>query len=255
MAKMSWKVKFIIYIILSVPAFSGFPVNLVRVEILSGITYGWVGYWIAVNGMLLLVAGPGFLANALALAVLITMPVVFTGGVISYAIHVSGIGFPSGPAAFGSHYVSLCITMLTVIPLGLSLVAVVPFHQFEHRLLQGKSGVTRIQKCALMFLRVFNHIIYAVIPNIIETIQEERQYRRWATGMSKGGGRGLGSLGIPTLRHKFSALIREMVQLGVEGICASIQFVPLWAVEISQLPDKPDGKGQKKGKGHRSSGP
>jgi hypothetical protein len=29
-----------------------------------------------------------------------------------------------------------------------------------------------------------------------------------------------------------------MIQLAVEGICASIQYIPLWAVEISQLPDR-----------------
>jgi hypothetical protein len=29
-----------------------------------------------------------------------------------------------------------------------------------------------------------------------------------------------------------------MIQIGVEGICASIQYIPLWAIEISLLPGK-----------------
>jgi hypothetical protein len=35
-----------------------------------------------------------------------------------------------------------------------------------------------------------------------------------------------------------------MIQLAIESICASIQYIPLWAVEISQLPDKKRSKGE-----------
>jgi hypothetical protein len=128
--------------------------------------------------------------------------------------------------------------MLTVIPLALTMIAVVPFHEFEQNLLKNRSGVSKFQRYFLMFLRVFNHIIYSVIPNIIETLREERHYNQWA-------GRELileSDLSLSdrgrSIHPKLKNLIREMIQLAVEGICASIQYIPLWAVEISQLPDQ-----------------
>jgi hypothetical protein len=29
-----------------------------------------------------------------------------------------------------------------------------------------------------------------------------------------------------------------MVTIGVDAICASVQYIPLWAVEIAQLPER-----------------
>jgi len=128
--------------------------------------------------------------------------------------------------------------MLTVIPLSLTMIAVVPFHEFEHNLLKSRSGVSKPRRFFLMFLRVFNHILYSVIPSILETLREERHYNQWArrelmleSELSlTGRGR--------NIHRKLKSLIREMIQLAVEGICASIQYIPLWAVEISQLPDR-----------------
>ena len=122
--------------------------------------------------------------------------------------------------------------MLTVIPLSLTMIAIVPFHEFEHNLLKSRSGVSKQQRFFLMFLRVFNHIIYSVIPNILETLREERYHSQWADRELRpksdlsltGRGR--------SIHRKLKDLIREMIQL------ASIQYIPLWAVEISQLPDR-----------------
>jgi hypothetical protein len=110
----------------------------------------------------------------------------------------------------------------------------VPFHRIENTLLAKSDGVSRYQKYALMFLRVFNHIVYGVIPGILEVVQEERHYRAWLDRQacehhSMAGG----------LRYRgkwLAALLGDMIQIGVEGICASIQYIPLWALEISQLP-------------------
>jgi hypothetical protein len=56
----------------------------------------------------------------------------------------------------------------------------VPFHELEHKLLQKQLGVSKIEKFFLMSLRVFNHIVYFVIPNILESIRAERHYKKWA---------------------------------------------------------------------------
>jgi hypothetical protein len=235
---MHWKLKLSLFVILSVPAFSGYPLNLVDSEIISGITKGWILYFILINSSILVVNGKRFFENTVAIASLIALPVVFLGAAISYMIYLSGLGYADGPSAYSAHYVSLCITMLTVIPLALTMIAVVPFHEFEQNLLKSGSGVSKPQRFVLMFLRVFNHIIYSVIPNIIETLREERHYNQWA-------GRELmleSDLSLSdrgrSIHPKLKNLTREMVQLAVEGICASIQYIPLWAVEISQLPDR-----------------
>jgi len=235
---MNWKLKFFLFVILSVPAFSGYPLNLVDSEIIPGITKGWFLYFLLINSSVLAVNGKRFFENTVAIAALISLPVVFLGAVISYMIYWSGLGYADGPSAYSPHYVSLCMTMLTVIPLSLTMIAVVPFHEFEHNLLKSRSGVSKPRRFFLMFLRVFNHIIYSVIPSILETLREERHYNQWArrelmqeSELSlTGSGR--------NIHRKLKSLIREMIQLAVEGICASIQYIPLWAVEISQLPDR-----------------
>ena len=235
---MHWKLKLILFVTLSIPAFTGYPINLVDSEIISGITWGWFLYFLLINSSILVVNGKRFFENTAAIAALISLPVVFLGAAISYMIYWSGLGYAVGPPAYSSHYVSLCITMLTVIPLALTMVAVVPFHEFEQNLLKSKSGVSKIQRFFLMFLRVFNHIIYSVIPNIIETLREERRYNQWAgRELMLDSDLSLSATG-RSIQPKLKTLIREMIQLAVEGICASIQYIPLWAVEISQLPSK-----------------
>jgi hypothetical protein len=240
---MNWKAKFSILLIISIPAFSGFPLNLFQKDIIPGITYGWVGYWTLVYFAILLLVGGKLLANALALATLITIPVVFVGSAISYLIYLLGIGSAAGPFSHAPHYITLCITMLTVIPLALCLVAVVPFHEFEYSLLRNKTAVSRVEKFCLMFVRVFNHIIYAVIPNILETVQEERHYKHWVDETLKSDLKMSFSHGSRSIKSKLIALVADMIQIGVEGICASIQYIPMWAVEISQLPGKSENGG------------
>jgi hypothetical protein len=235
---MNWKIKFLILIIVAVPAFIGYPVSSFESEILSGVAYGWVVYFLVINAIVFFITGKKFYPNVLAIAVLIAMPVVFVGAAVSYFIFLFGLGYESGPTVYGSHYVSLCITMLTVIPLALTMVAVIPFQDLEQILLIKAEGVSRIEKFALMFLRVFNHIVFFVIPNIVETMREEAQYRKWAESSLKSESSRSVTGSIRFFRTKSTGLARDMVQVGVEGICASIQYIPLWAVEISQLPDR-----------------
>ena len=233
---MNWKLKFLILIILSVPAFTGYPVVSFEAEILPGITYGWVIYLLVVNLFIWIITGRQFFPNVVTIAVLIAMPVVFVGAGISYLMFLSGLGYASGAAAYSAHYVSLCITMLTVIPLALSMVAIIPFQDFEQNMLSRETGVSKIEKFALMFLRVFNHIVFFVIPNIIETIKEEATYKKWVDHSLSASASGSRRSRLQLIRRRLTGLFREMIQIGVEGICASIQYIPLWAVEIAQLP-------------------
>jgi len=240
---MNWKIKFFLLMIIAVPAFVGYPVVIFDSEIISGLTYGWAAYFFLVNITIFVIHGGRFYANILAVAALISMPVVFVGGTIAFLIFLLGLGYDAGQAAYSPHYVSVSITMLTVIPLALSLIGVVPFQRFEQRLLQNDAGVSKLEKCILMFLRVFNHIVYFVIPNILETVREEGHYRSWIKNAGRPSGDPESAKNSWVIKSKILTLIKEMVQLAVESICASIQFIPLWAVEISQLPTKNRAKG------------
>jgi hypothetical protein len=231
---MTWKLKFMVLAIMSVPALTGYPLNVWPAEIVAGVSRAWVLYLLAAHAMILIVSGRRIFANVLAVASLIVLPVVFVGASISYLIYVSGLGYDAGPPAYSAHYVGLVLTMLTVIPLALNLIAVVPFQQVEYTLLRRSSGVSKPEKALLMCLRVFNHIVYGVIPNILETIREEGYFRYPAARRDP--------KNRPGAAARLRGLMRIMIQLGVEGICASIQYVPLWAVEISSLPSRSAGR-------------
>jgi len=235
---MNWKLKFLILIIIAVPAFTGYPVASFETEIFPGVTHGWVIYFLVVKLCILIITGKQFFPNVVTIAVLIAMPVVFVGAGISYLIFLFGLGYPSGPAEYSAHYVFLCITMLTVIPLALSLVAIIPFQDFEQGMLNTSNGVSKIEKWILMFLRVFNHIVFFVIPTIVETVREESRYKKWIDSSAKASSTTPVQGKIILLRRRFRSLIKDMTQIGIEGICASIQYIPLWAVEISQLPGR-----------------
>ena len=74
----------------------------------------------------------------------------------------------------------------------------------------------------MIILRVFTHIVYFVIPNILEIVREER----------------FGAQTDPTVPHvRWARLRRLLIDLSVEAICASIRYIPLWAVEIAALPE------------------
>jgi len=231
---LTWKVKCCLLFFLALPSFTGYPMNQFSHAMIPGVSASLVSYFMIVNLMIPLVMGAKLYALILAVTSLISIPIVFGGAGISYFIFVTGLGYVSGPSAYSAHYVSLGINMLTVIPLSLSIVAVLPLQTLEYRLLQNQRGVSEIEKIILMFVRVFNHIVYFVIPNILEVVSEERQRHKSV----QAGHAFFSRAYFQNQKLKLCALLQTMIQLGVEGICASIQYIPLWAVEIAQLPKK-----------------
>ncbi len=238
---MKWYFKILCILFLSVPAFTGYPLGLLDRPVIPGISCGWLVYLTVVMGFILLFLGSQALANAVGIASLITVPVVFFGSGISYLLFLFQIGGGQSQAAFSIHYVSLCITMLTVIPLALSMVATIPFHQVEQHLLQNGRGISRLEKFLLMLLRVFNHVFYFVIPEIREVIREENFFRLQKNAPLQSSPKS----DIPSFTNsifvQIKTLLSRMIHVGVEGICASIRFIPIWAVEIARLPEKRKG--------------
>jgi hypothetical protein len=231
---LSWWIKTAILWLLAVPAFTGFPLNRVQGFIVPGAEYGWIGYALIIHAATWAILGKKIYRIAISISGLITIPVVLLGSAISIGwLAIRGWNQALW-AGYSAHYISLAITMLTVIPLALSMVAVIPFHRFEYRLLMKSSGASITEKSALMFLRVFSHIFHFVIPNILEVVREERAFSVIA------GRRKISSAETLTVHQRLSVMIRILVQIGVEGICAAVRYVPLWADEISRLPERDD---------------
>jgi hypothetical protein len=224
-----WQHRIGLLMVTAVPAFSGYPLAVAAGEILPGLTWGWGAYFAAVHLLLVLTTPKRLYGNILAASALITLPVVFGGAALSGLIHLVGLGHPGGPQSYSPHYLSLCTTMLTVIPLGLTLVTSVPFQQLEQQVLTGENGISRRKKNLLMALRVFNHIVYDVIPGTLEVVREELP--REPADLQRP----------PRKGHRLPSparLIRMMTWLGIAGICSAVQYIPLWAVEIARLPEQ-----------------
>ncbi len=227
---MSWKLKALLIWGLAVPAFSGFPINYMAADLLVGISYGWVIYAMVVHGAIILLLSRKIYKITIVVAVVITIPLVLLGTLIS----LIGLVFSGWDSALladvFSHYSNLMATMLVVIPLALAMVAVLPFHRLEHHILKSRGGVRIGEKMILMFLRVFSHILYFVIPNIFEVIREERMLPS-ISGLTAGHKNN----NLP-LSERTRNVIQALINIGVESICSSIRYVPFWAEEISRLP-------------------
>ena len=131
----------------------------------------------------------------------------------------------SRDAAFvGSHYVGLLVTMMAVIPLALGTVALIPFGQIEARLLTRIDGLSLPQKAVVMLLRVFNHLLFFIMPQVLEAIREEQQTQK---------------KGLPVgLKQRSRHIILQMIFLSVYAISSALSQIPMWAVEIARLPEK-----------------
>jgi|GEM_PF-793128 hypothetical protein len=232
---MDWKTRILTWALISIPAFTGYPLHYFHLEIVPGINAGWLGYSLLMHAVIFRMTGHGRYLWMLTLTVWITLPVVFGGALISSLVNLSRLNDMSFVAVRGAHYLRLCITMMTVVPLAMSLFAIIPFGQIEQRLLFRKAGLSRRHVRLLMFLRVFTHILYSVIPNILEVLREEGMIRNRIHNPV------LQTTGLPFHQrcriyvHRTGLWIGYMQHVVIACICASLQYIPLWAVELSLL--------------------
>lgn len=221
---MTWRLKLLLLLAVAVPAFTGYPVNQAAAVVVPGARTAWIIYAMAVHLVVGALVGARAYAIMLSIAAAVTLPVVMAGGLVSFVlVLLSGGGWPD-VFAYSPHYITLCLTLLTVVPMSLAMVAVIPFGRFERRLLSRAAGVSRREKALLIAIRAFNHVAFSVIPGVLEVIREERLLTADGS-LRRAGGRG------PARR-----MIRSMIHVGVDAICSSVQYLPLWAVEIAQLP-------------------
>jgi hypothetical protein len=240
-----WPYSFFVLLVSAVPAFWGRALAWIPGEIMPGVDWGIVVYFGVIHLVILFLLGRRWYANLLTLATLVSLPVVYAGAAITWLGPVLGL-IDHSAAATGTHYVKLGLTMLTVVPLALGLMAVIPFNSLENRLLLRPEGISMFQKKILMVLRVFNHTVFFVIPSLLEVMREERsmiQTGAFPTDSAIKSGYGWA---------RFRRLLEVVTYLAVESICAAVQFIPLWAYEIGRLPESP--RESKGGTSHQGNG-
>lgn len=225
-------VRLLLLALVALPVFSGWPPWPIGGDIVPGVAWAPVLSAAIVLAAVTMLCGSAFLASTLAVTALILVPIVFVGGTVSWFGGIFG-GAPPLLAAtrHGAHYVGLALNMLAVIPLALALVAAVPFSRIEQRLLANEAGIAAWEKYLLMFVRVFHHTVYSVIPNLLDVMREEALLQV----VPSPGGRSEGGL---TLKTRMRRLTAGLIQVALSGICAALRFIPLWAREIDDLPHR-----------------
>lgn len=236
-----WGLKFFILLLFAVPSFNNYYLTRFSHEIITGLTAGQLYYFLIVNLIILFVLGRKMLYIGYAITSIIVISVVFFGSfitfigmLIKYAFHIS----QNRIFDYSSHYISLFINMVTVIPLSISIFSVIPFLQYERILLQKMKGVPLRKKIILIWTRVFSHIIHFVIPNILLVKKEERQTQKKYLPEEIAEDIFLNKAK-DSIRKCFRLLI-EYYDIGITGIRMSVECIPLWALEISKLPNKKD---------------
>ena len=222
--------RLIALVLLAVPVFTGWLPFNGGGDLLPGVDRAPLLSALLVLVGVAALCGRAFLANVVAVTALILVPVVFVGGAVSWLLGIlQGVDPSLAGSLNGPHYVGLALNMIAVIPLALALVAAVPFDRLEQRLLLSDTGISTGEKYLLMFIRVFHHTVYFVIPNLIEVVREEALLQV----LARAGGR----KGAWTAIHAGGrGLTTGLVHIGVSGICAALRFIPLWAREIDDLP-------------------
>lgn len=217
----------VVLLALSVPAFSGLYLDRGPI-VLPGVALARIVYLAVVALAVFATRGRFLWLTAYVIAGVILLSVV--GGGFVLAVALLGLGY--SPMSFQEileHYCRLAVNMATVIPLGLALVSLVPFAGIETSLLQNPRGVSRLEKVLLMALRVFNHVLFAVMPEIVQVVFEELRFNSHVYKSRRGGRR---------RRVFLRSIIRLVTFVSFTALCNSLEYIHFWTAEISNLPDR-----------------
>lgn len=220
---MKGKLTFGLLALTAIPAMTGWPLSHLSGEVIPGLTWGWILYGLWVHGILWRLCGGRIYSIIVSAAVWIALPVVFGGAAVSHLFNMLNIQSRDA-AVVGSHYIGLLVTILAVIPLALGAVALIPFRQIEARLLTQVHGLSLPQKALVMLLRVFNHLLFFIMPQVLEAIREEQQTLKKEPPIG--------------FKQRTRQIVMQMIFLSVYAISSALHQIPMWAVEIARLPEK-----------------
>lgn len=110
---MTWRFKILVLSVLAIPAFTGYPVNMLKASPLPEAGLGWIIYGLLVHAAIFCLLGKRPYRVALFIGLLLSLPVVCLGAGISFA-SLLWRGWDAGhPELIITHYFSLAITMIT----------------------------------------------------------------------------------------------------------------------------------------------
>lgn len=218
----------LVLIVLAAPAFSGLFLNDGPTLFFS-VTATRVGYLLALNLAIFILRGRFLWLTASVIAVAVTIPVVGGGGLLAlilYAFNWGGMTLTQ----IASHYAVLLINMLSVIPLGIALVSLVPAAALEARLMRNTAGINLPQKILLMAMRVFNHVVFAVMHEVMQAALEELRFNNYLYKARL--------IGKKRRRRFLKNLLQKFMFMALTALCLSLKYIHFWTAEISALPGK-----------------
>ena len=239
-----WKIKVIILFLGILPSFTSYFIKFFESSIFrsSEISIWYIMYIIITFILIYIISGQRTLTIGVVAASLLAISVVFVGGFISYIRS----GFSTAAIQlYSPHYVIILLNTMAVLPISIALLNAIPILDFEINLLNRFCGVTRFEKNVLIGTRIFNHIIYNVFPNILIVMREEKKYNQLTVEY----------LIKDTFLNKMSKVLDyfknrtlKYFYLLLTLLINSIEFIPLWAIEINKLPSKKEMRnGKRKG--------
>jgi hypothetical protein len=236
-----WKVRAFLIFITIVPSFIGYPVNLVS----STYIFSWATSNLDIvpkDGLILYlifslitiraICGSEIFITSITTASITSISLVFIGSLVAY-VKISLMG--SGISSLGGdslYYMHRLITMMTVVPLSLSFFLIIPFDSIEHNIITSDSGVSMYKKCLLLISRVVNNIRFGVMPYIF-MINSEEQYKSHGPTV-----RQKHRLNLDYIKDKAYQTIKRYLYLAASAIAFSLEYIPIWAYEISRIPKK-----------------
>jgi len=228
-------IKLILLLLTLIPSFTNFFLTKMPSTVIPGVSLWQLLYFFIVLLVVRVVAGYAIFFFSLSAVSLLSLPVVFVGAIVSCLKRLPAISneqiFRESP-----HYISLLLNMLTVVPLAIGLMSQIPLRRYEMRLLNRTRGVTFREKILLMAARVINHILFTVIPNILQVRREER-YKGSQVLIEEFANDFLLEKA-KEINQRVIRCVIEMLDIAVASICFSVEHITIWAIEIGNLPSK-----------------
>lgn len=229
-----WRIKLVILLLVILPSFTTYFIKLFNSPMFSSTEIPiWYLIYIAITFIIVyLISGRKTLLIGIVTASLLAISVVFAGGLISYI----RAGFSSEAIPlYSQHYVIILLNTMAVVPISIALISAIPIQEYETNLLNSYKGVTSFEKKILIGTRIFNHIIYTVLPNIVLIWREEKNINKLTIEYV------IEDTFLRKLKKVLDIIKKKILEysyLLLTLLINSIEFIPLWAIEINNLPSR-----------------
>lgn len=227
-----WKV--LIIVIFSIPCFYSCPPTALNIIILPGINLFNLLYMLLMFAVILFSGGIRRFFLSIKMATIVSISVVFIGSSIAFIRTLLLPSISKSINEYSPYYIALLINMYTVVPISLTIMSFIPVAKLENSIIQAKKEINIVKKALLMFLRVVNHILYQVIPTIMQIMNEEKSDRKSMFSRDVLV-QEANSESLKMLFRNVRLLLVDIWDICVATICLSIEYIPIWAIEISKL--------------------